>query len=230
MDGSICYLCGGTVANADISRDHVPAKQFFASGIRQVRQDLQLVTLPSHGTCNASYSADEEYFITSFGPLAYESVAGAALWADFRRKAARPAGQALFHKIVEEFDRSGIILPDGKMVRHFDGKRASRVVWKIVRGLYFIEKGIVLPEACARRVWIHGPDDGPPCPEVWGPVMHSQEGGVCPGVFAYKQVHVPEKQDFSIWGLLFWNRVMGLVAAHGPTCTCQRCRELGREA
>ena len=46
----------------------------------------------------------------------------------------------LMRKVLREFDPtpSGIILPAGKIVKRFEGKRLARVAWKMVRGLHFL--------------------------------------------------------------------------------------------
>ena len=58
----------------------------------------------------------------------------------------------LHEKVYREFDErpSGLILPDGKVAKRFDGKRVWRIVWKITRGLFFKEKGIFLPDNTPR--------------------------------------------------------------------------------
>jgi hypothetical protein len=50
--------------------------------------------------------------------------------------------------VLNEFDHnpSGLLLPGGKVLKRFDGKRIARVAWKMVRGLHFHYAHEVLPE------------------------------------------------------------------------------------
>ena len=40
---------------------------------------------------------------------------------------------------------SGLVLPGNKVVKRFQGKRLTRIAWKIVRGLNFHHHDVVLP-------------------------------------------------------------------------------------
>jgi hypothetical protein len=76
------------------------------------------------------------------------SVAGDAIYnkalKDFRAGKQVP----LMTMVLNEFDRnpSGLLLPDGKVLKRFKGKRIARVGWKMVRGLHFHHAGEVPPE------------------------------------------------------------------------------------
>ncbi len=66
-DVEICYLCGEKLTG-NVSRDHVPPKQFFSSDVRK-HFSPKLLTLQAHQACNKQYQEDEDYFVHSLGPL-----------------------------------------------------------------------------------------------------------------------------------------------------------------
>ncbi len=132
----ICYLCG-EVVQGEASYDHVPPKQFFPKDLRN-RENL--LTLPTHACCNASYGKDEEYVRHALGAVALRGPIGEELGQDMARAYHRPDGRgmSLYCKIHGEFELrpGGIYLPQGVISKTFDGERLHRVMWKIVRGLF----------------------------------------------------------------------------------------------
>src|SRR5262245_47178100 len=62
-----CYLCGLELTG-EINDDHVPPRQFYAQELRQAHNP-NLLTIPAHKSCNASYQQDEEYFVHTMIPL-----------------------------------------------------------------------------------------------------------------------------------------------------------------
>ena len=142
----ICYLCGKQLKE-DGDVDHIPPKQFFGKELRK-NHNPDLLTLPTHKTCNSSFQHDEDYFVTSLLPLYQDSYSGSSVYDDVKKRFDEGKKVPLVYKMFNEFDESpsGLILPGGKALKRFDGKRISRVVWKIVRGLYYIEKNLILPD------------------------------------------------------------------------------------
>ena len=53
---------------------------------------------------------------------------------------------------MREFEErpSGLHLPSNLVLKRLDGDRITRVAWKLVRGLYFLETGSVLAEVSER--------------------------------------------------------------------------------
>jgi hypothetical protein len=216
---NICYLCGQELEN-EVDRDHVPPKQFYAHELRR-KYGPNLFTLPAHSSCNKSYQKDEDYFVQSIGPLAMESYSGTALWEDISSRYERPQNRRLAHMVMKEFDErpSGLVLPFGKVVKRFDGDRVWRVVWKIVRGLYFKEVGQILPDDLSTKCEILSPGERPP--QIYTPVLNSPSLGQYPGVFDYKYIGFPGKMY--LWAMLFWDRIIMFVGFHVPGCSCKFC-------
>jgi len=146
----ICYLCGNKL-DEEIDRDHVPPKQFYSKQLRK-KHNPNLFTLPVHPACNKSYQKDEDYFVHSIAPLTKGSYSGDGIWNDIVHQFQRPQGQRIGQMISREFDDRpfGLYLPNGKVLKRFDGERVWRVVWKILRGLFFKEYNRFLPEDTPR--------------------------------------------------------------------------------
>ena len=100
-----------------------------------------------------------------------------------------------------------------------DGVRVKRVMWKIVRGLYFIKHESVLPEDTPFYVASREPGNTSPSDfdELWELVKSSPQRGDYPGVFAYKHVYAAEEgARLHAWGMLWWDSQMWFVAHHAP--------------
>lgn len=224
----ICYLCGLDLSG-DIDRDHVPPKQFYAKEIRE-KHVLNLLTLPVHSACNKSYQKDEDYFVNSIGPLAKESYSGKCIWKDITQQVGRPQGFRLAQKIYNEFDvrPSGLYLPVGKVVKRFDPNRVWRVVWKIVRGLFFKEHGRFLPKNTLRNYHkIISVGEKPP--SIFAAVRDTPSRGQYPGVFDYKYIVEPKLDNFNLWAMLFWDELIIMIGFHDPECQCNLCNNMREE-
>jgi hypothetical protein len=219
---AICYLCGQPL-QGEIDDDHVPPKQFYAKSLRKLHNPDDLLTLPVHKSCNISYQKDEDYFVHSIAPLAMESYPGKAIFEDISNQFKRPQGKRIGEMIRKEFDDrpSGLILPAGKVVKRFSGDRIWRVVWKIVRGLFFHEYGRFLPENTPRVFDNVSVGDRPP--EKFVPILASPPRGKYPAVFDYKFICVPELNNFHAWAMLFWDRLIKFACFHDPNCQCDLC-------
>jgi hypothetical protein len=222
MRPALCYLCGLPLGD-DRTGDHVPPKQFFPAAFRR-GAGPQLVTVPSHRSCNKAFQADEDYVVTTLAGFAYpRSEAGRLLWRDVNRNFARPEGQTIGHMILHEFEQrpSGLVLPPGKIAKRFDGKRVRRVMWKIARGLYFRENNRVLPEATPASVRLVLPGEEPSA-EIKA-VLPEPEQGRYPAVFAYRHRRFDVGDGLHVWALWLWDAVACSVACHDPDCPCAKC-------
>lgn len=221
---SICYLCGQKL-DVNIDHDHVPPRQFYARSIRKIH-NLNLFTLPVHKSCNKSYQKDEDYFFYSLGPLALGSYSGDAIWVDTAIRFERPQGKRIGQMILKEFEQRplGIILPYGKVVKRFNRERIYRVLWKITRGLFFKEKGEFLPEYTPRRYFkVTSLDEKPP--KEFAYVENTPSRGKYRVVFDYKYIDFPKINNLHLWAMLFWNKLVTLIAFHDPRCICNKCKD-----
>lgn len=223
----LCYLCGLEL-DEEIDRDHVPPKQFYAKNLRR-KHKPNLFTLPVHTKCNKSYQKDEDYFVHSIAPLSKGSYSGNEIWHDIAKRLRRPQGQVIGRMVLREFeDRpSGLYLPGDKVLKRFDGKRVNRILWKIVRGLFYKEYIRFLPKETPRLFKIISVGEKPP-PE-FQLVQNTKSRGQYANVFDYKYTFMPEFDNFHLWAILFWNRIISLVAFHDPECKCATCSKLEKK-
>jgi hypothetical protein len=200
-------------------------KQIFAPELRRRHNISKLVTFDVHQACNTAYRSDEDYFVRSLLPFARGSVAGNAIYAKALGEYRSGRQVPLMTMVLNEFDRnpSGLLLPHGKVVKRFDGKRIARVVWKMVRGLHFHHTGEVLPENWPTLSVRLFPIEKTPPPEVTLPddvlIFASQtpSRGQYPGVLDYKFDKFPELGNLHYWLLLLWDRIVIRVCFHDPS-------------
>ena len=148
-----------------------------------------------------------------------DSYSGRELWADISKNLERHEGKRLGQIILQEFDPrpGGLILPNNKVVKKYDSNRINRILWKIVRGIFFKETGRFLPENTPKVTKILSVNEKPP--EIFLKYLAGAESkGDYPGVFDYKFIVFPEHNNFNFWGLLFWDRLITLVGFHDPDC------------
>lgn len=222
--GQICYLCGNELEDGT-DRDHVPPKQFYAKNLRKMHNP-NLLTLPVHAVCNKMYQSDEDYFVHSIGPLVKGSYSGDGIWDDIAHQFRKPKGQRIGQMIRKEFeDRpSGLYLPAGKVVKRFDADRVWRVVWKIVRGLFYKEHNRYLPDNTPKLFKLVSVGEKPPL--EFEAVRNTQSRGQYPNVFDYKYIVISELDNFHFWAMLFWNKLIKLIAFHDPDCKCETCEQV----
>jgi len=214
QEPELCYLCGEAVLG-DVSRDHVPPKQIFSREVRR-NHSPELLTLPTHKLCNLSYQQDEEYFIHTLSPVVMDSYSGQSLHQELLQQYAIGRNVPLSRAVLNEFERrpSGIYLPNGKIAKRFDPDRFWRVVWKIIRGLFFLEYGRYLPEDTLRTFKLVSPGNKPP--DEFYFLNNEPFRGRHPGVFDYKYRQFPEVHDCHLWAMLFWDRLIVLSVFHDP--------------
>ena len=204
-----------------ISADHVPPKQFYPDEIRRTHAP-NLLTIPVHDECNKAYQYDEDYFVNTLAPFAKGSYTGDALLREVFKKYSAGEKIGLVHKVLKEFEYrpSGLVLPPGLIAKRLEGKRVHRIAWKIVRGLYFHEFGVVLPEYTPNDFEIVPPDRAPPKEFILGLPDHPIRGQH-PGVFDFKYAKFPTINNFNYWALLLWDRIILIVKFHDPACSCE---------
>lgn len=119
----------------------------------------------------------------------------------------------LRQKVLSEFSAtvSGIYLPSNLVAKKFDIERASRVVWKIVRGLCFYHYSRVLPANVKHAIRIYQIQDEPP--EIYrNHLMDKPVFGEYPENFVYRFARVSNKDSLSaLWALIFWQSIVAIV-------------------
>ena len=213
----VCYLCGNQIDGAP-SRDHVPPQQLFAPAVRREHNVSALVTLPTHPDCNGAYNLDEEYTVRALAIPVYDSPTARAVVDHGWAKARRGSSVGLHRKLMKAAtDRpSELILPDGKAGMKLEGARVKRIIWKITRGLYFLEHAQVLPEHTKFAVEVREPEtrDSSHLDDLWETVRSQPSRGAYQAVFAHKYFKATETDEtIHGWAMLWWDRMI-LYCAH----------------
>jgi hypothetical protein len=218
----VCYLCGEALT-PPVNADHVPPKQMYAKDVR-LAHSPNLLTIQVHQRCNSAYQHDEDYFFNALAPYGTGSYSGSSFLNEVKSKYAAGKNQSLVHRVLDQFDRpaGSIFLPQHLSAQRIEGARIHRVAWKIVRGLYFHEHGVVLPESTPNHLEISPPDRPPPAVFL-ATLWDLDSCGAYPGVFDYKYVIVSEVKDLNYWGLLLWDRLILIMSFHSPNCDCETC-------
>lgn len=228
-----CYLCGQPLTeNGPTNRDHVPPKRIFPKNARRVVKGGLLV-LRTHQNCQSAYARDEEYFFNTLLPNALGGPVGSDLAQDFQHLIRRDSVAALLSETVRrQFDPrpSGLVLPNGLVLQRVQGDRLHRIAWKMVRGLFAVEHGRLLPEDKGRSIGISSPfEQG--FPDLFRPLIARPTLGHTPKCFGYvftdSTTELPDWDGpaLHLWVIYLWETYLIHVAFHDPTCACERCLE-----
>jgi hypothetical protein len=138
----ICVYCGGE----GTTYDHIPPKNLFS------KPRPQLITVPACQPCNAGASQDDEYlriFLLSDNRV-QEHQKAQALMDAFRRSLQRPSATGLGISAARNLRRfpliteTGIYYGQGTELQ-YDFNRISKVLIRIVKGLFYHELQEVFP-------------------------------------------------------------------------------------
>ncbi len=142
--GTLCYLCGKPIRQHDSwNRDHLPPAAFFGSALKRVFA-FNLPWLYTHQSCNSAYRGDEEYTIAALAGHA-QSATGNAVMDDLRSAFRQGHKHGLLRMIVSAFGK--LTGPRGEATFALNRTRVERIAWKLARGIYYRELGLVLPES-----------------------------------------------------------------------------------
>jgi len=209
----ICYLCGNDIIG-NATKDHVPPKQFFPEEIRK-KFVTQLDTLPAHRECNQAYQKDEDYFYASIGPLALSdgNPIGNIIIEEITHRN-HAANTQLLSRILEGFnDKVGNIYIPNCISLTIEGERIKKVIWKIIRGLYFLQNNSVLLEDTYHGIVLLTPEDlkndieSRKIWESWNSVLKQESKGRHRRIFDYKYIAFKE-QNTELWSILLWDRII----------------------
>jgi len=224
--GTTCYLCHQPIdpETEEWNRDHVPPRRIFAKSVRQ-QFGPNLPTLPTHASCNRGAERNEAYFIVSFvGHL--DSDVARAVMADIRTAAQKGEGVGLIRDVINRFGR--VHGPNGEVLYSYDSKRTDPFLWKVVRGVFALEIGVLLPLAPPSGIHLINPKTPGDLERVnWFPaVRDTQPLGRYGGVFDYKWLGW---KDGNLRGhafaMNFWDGLLAAMLFHDPRCECGQCED-----
>jgi hypothetical protein len=232
-----CYLCGGQIfqdSSTELDRhgdDHIPAKVFYPKEYRtNGKLKRNLPKAPSHQGCNGKYQKDEEYFAMILAPLVVDkSPGGRALFSDLQYQLKKyPDKTRWFSRIMRKTQYfmgrtyTGLILPQRNMAYPIDGPRIEKVIWKIARGIFFLNFKNIIPKNHWNVISVYPP--GVPFPEhLKDHLLQITAAGVHEEIFVYKYGHRTEDPKEHVIIMRFWESIHFVVIFHGLDCNCERC-------
>jgi hypothetical protein len=126
-----CIFCG---AQTNITREHIPPKILFSKP-----RPSNLITVPSCATCNASFQKDEEYFKVIITGACEDSKIEDSLLESIRKQFKHQPKLATTIQHV-------LIKKNGICKWNPNDFRINRVIHKIIKGLFFYEQKVVMPQ------------------------------------------------------------------------------------
>jgi len=199
------------------NKDHVPPKQLFFKVLRQNAPLQPLNTLKTHKECNSKYQKDEEYFVTSLFPFITDDLMKRGVLDHLRNISKREMGQTFLRMIQGEFTHKygNIYIPDNKLGIRIDYDRVNNVVWKIARGIYFLENGEFLPgnvEHVIQGVY-QKIDDIPDEVKKIYQYLNTSFKGQNPRIFTYNML---SQECINFLHFVFWNSLGFIIAFKYP--------------
>jgi hypothetical protein len=146
MSKELCMFCGKEIAIAEFTREHFVPKCLWEKGHRPIKTR----TLPAHKSCNANFSADNDYFrdvLASEIGAEMNEAARLVQQGSLRRKLFERPGAIL--KNLSNMKQVHITLPSGLVIRtlsyEVDLNRIARVLHNVIKGIYYTTQGEPLP-------------------------------------------------------------------------------------
>ncbi len=209
--GKECVYCGTSETLTD---DHVPPRCLFPEPYPP-----DLITVAACRNCNDGFSKHDEYFrlfltVTDIakGNPDREAVLP-RVGRSFERSEARGFRRAFFSNVreIERFSDSGIYVGVGR-VYSGDGMRLDGTVNRIVKGLFFVEKGYRLPDDHIVNAlgWTRVPNLDKQVQEATREFVELLYDEAPPRevgkTFAYRWLQSPNGPSRSIWLLSFYEQ------------------------
>lgn len=210
---TVCVFCG---AENPETKDHIPPKSLFAKPYPN-----DMITVPCCEVCRSGWSDDDEYFRTillTSENMDFDSRVLSALSSVYR--SVRKPGKVAFARMISDsicdFEvrtPTGIVLPT-KSGFKYDAPRISRVLSRIVKGLFSHEFGVVFPSDY--EVWAILDQYGQKAQEITKAVRFEDARWAADRMFVYTFARAEDSEWASIWLGAFYEKV-SFVAFVRPT-------------
>lgn len=225
-----CYLCGKSISNDQLTRDHFPPKSFHPKPLRKKGVFDNLDWLPAHLECNNNYKSDEEYMVRLM-PLFVgdQTPVGKELLNELVRQSRdHPEHSGLISKIFNGIHDEGVgtdgVLPEIIPVE-FEREKVDRVIWKITKAAYFKIFEKPLKENSPHKIAYYPPTGSIPPP--WFKNLIRLSVGLQtpnPDVFSLKYGGLcHEDVTAHSFVYLLWGSFMIHVLFHKEDCRCKLC-------
>lgn len=138
-----CAFCG---LEKPITRDHIPPRNLFPKP-----RSSQLITVPCCEDCRIGWSDDDEYFrLHAISSRSARCASAQKIVHKIEASIGKPA-KAGYRRMIQSsicevpvYSKGGIYLGQSSALR-VDDKRVRRVMRRIIKGLFYHERGTCLP-------------------------------------------------------------------------------------
>lgn len=198
-----CAICG--IVCERITMDHIPFDGIFPDPKPQ-----DPITVPACKECNEKTSLDEEYFRAVITPGSFHSNSAKELVDQkiikgFRQKPALLRSIMKNTKKVDVYSQGGIYMGEQPAIQ-YEPQRIKNVIEKIVRGLFWYEKGEPLgSNYIVERFTLNPPYDNKTKAGIASlPLKKVGDGEV----FSYRVLMDKENPRIGCWFLMFFNEIL----------------------
>lgn len=208
---NLCALCGSNLAT---TKDHIPPQGIYP---KPRDNDINLNTVPACSNCNNGSAVEDEEFKVLMGLSTGEFHDQPSAVIDSISRTVgnnqRIANQIFSSKQNVYANLHGQTLEPAVAIT-FDGEKYVKVISRIIRGLYWMQKGRVL--GCAPKISVFpGLQINPEFARSLMDLMsHLEAHHLNKETFVYK-VHFDE-DGTSIWGMQFFKKHTVFAYAEAP--------------
>lgn len=205
MNESRCAYCGAPAT----TRDHIPPKKLFPKPWPD-----DLITVPACLKCNNPASKDDEYFIW----MMTISAKAVGLEAERARKQRltpdRERRRRMARRVVDNSGVYDVVTPAGLYLGRSRGYtvdlvRVSRVLERVVRGLYFLERQIPVPAGASVNAFADPPSNSFHQPTIQA-LLHSSHRASANGAFEYWFSEVADHPDSALLLMRMFSGIFAL--------------------
>ncbi len=139
----VCVYCG----KKPTTKDHIPPKRIFS----KPRPD-SLITVPSCEDCNASFQLDDEYFdlMLSMTENVENNEDVLKRRKSIIRNLSRPESKGLLKMVQDSVRHVVDEYPNGeertRVAISINYDRINSLIARVIKGLFYVEKGVRLPD------------------------------------------------------------------------------------
>lgn len=201
-----CVYCG---EEKELSRDHVPPKNLFKKP-----RPSDLITVESCICCNKGFENDDEYFRAIIATLEVSENHPEAkeLWDTKIQPSYSKPHKVGFREMIHQslkpvnvVTENGVIF-DKRIAYDIDMNRFNNVIARIVKGLFWCEKGFRLSDDSEVKIEMQ-PDVRRANPSAITALLVEKARIIGNGVFEYRKLFFDEEQNGSGWLLTFYKSV-----------------------
>ena len=210
----ICVYCG---RRRKLTKDHIPPKNLFPKP-----RPGNLITVPSCTECNNEADKDDEYF--RMVVVMREDAGGHAeaqrAWRTVFRSLQRPEAVGLKMSLLRSMHPVSLRSPSGLYLGNKPGytvdlDRLNRVATRIVKGLFFHERGYRLPHTHRASALVDPrlmPDEQglSNTATVLAALQTQPVRTIGNGVFSYRFLFTEDEPDCSVWLMSFYEKLFAI--------------------